>query len=155
MNCADLGFAEWYRRGIEGVSKVEHGSARWGQGVICGVEVGPGQPAGQVCLEPLYLLLLLLKEQLSSNQTFISPLILPTGTKEAQEKEQSNTVKNAESKQLISPGVCCLMCDALWESFTYLLFFPCAFAIAERLKSSNERRICQTKCVCTQKDIKY
>lgn len=82
MNSKDLGFAKWYRRGVEGVSKVEHGSARWGQGVICGVEVGPGQPAGQVGLEPLHLLLLLLEEQLCSNQAFIGcPLILPTRKK--------------------------------------------------------------------------
>lgn len=72
----NLGFAEC----IEGVSEIKHGGASWGQkGVVCGVQVGPGQPAGQVGLEPLNLLLLLLEEQLSSNQTFIGALILPTG----------------------------------------------------------------------------
>lgn len=83
MQGKNLGFAKGHRRSVEGVSKVEHRSARWGQWVICGVEVGPGQPAGQVGLEPLHLLLLLLEEQLCSSQTFIScPLILPTGRRD-------------------------------------------------------------------------
>ncbi|TNN23189.1 hypothetical protein EYF80_066693 [Liparis tanakae] len=73
----------WYRRGEEGVSKVQHGGAMWEQGVICGVEVGPGQPAGQVGLEPLHLLLLPLEKQLCSNEAFIScPVVQPGGGRE-------------------------------------------------------------------------
>lgn len=95
MKSKNLGFAKWYRRGVKGVSKVEHGSARWGQGFICGVQVGPGQPAGQVGLEPMHLLLLLLEEQLCSNQTFIScQLILPIGKRKGQGWFQSYNVKN-------------------------------------------------------------
>lgn len=78
-----LGFAKWYRRGEEGVPKVEHGAASRGQGVVCGVEVGPGQPLGQVGLEPLHLLLLPLQKQLCSNQAFIGrPLVEPAGGRE-------------------------------------------------------------------------
>lgn len=76
INNADLCFAEWNRGGVGGVSNVQHGGTRWRQGFIDGVEVGPGQPVGQVSLEPLHLLLLLLEEELGSNQTFIGAFIL-------------------------------------------------------------------------------
>ena len=85
--------------GVEGVSKVEHGSARWGQGVFCGVEVGPGQPAGQVGLESLHLLLLPLEEQLCSDQTFIScALIQPA---EEEERRGGAGVRTAMMRRLI------------------------------------------------------
>lgn len=93
MKSKNLGFAKLYRRGEEGVSKVEHGSASWSQGLICGVEVGPGQPADQVGLEPLHLLLLPLEEQLCSSQTFISrPLMQPTGRREEEGWRQNSLI---------------------------------------------------------------
>lgn len=73
---------------------------RWGKWVICRVEVGPGQPAGQVGLEPLHLLLLLLEEQLCSSQISIScPLILPTGRREEVVGRTVWYCQKAESKQ--------------------------------------------------------
>ncbi len=146
MKNKNLGFAKWYRRGVEGVSKVKHGSARWGQGVIWGVEVRPGQPVGQVSLEPLHLLLLLLEEQLCSNQTFIScPLVLPTGARQDEGWCQNSCVKKRVWKQDY-----CLMCDALWDlSFIYWSVFF-VFSIKEILKSNSMGIICQTQCVYTQ-----
>lgn len=90
MKCTHFGFAEWYRRSVEGVSKVQHRRVRGSKGVVCRIEVSPGQPAGQVCLKPMDLVLLLLEEQLGSNQTFISPHILPTARREEKVEGQNS-----------------------------------------------------------------
>lgn len=150
MKNKNLGFARWYRRGVEGVSKVEHGSARWGQGVICGVEVSPGQPVGQVGLEPLHFLFLLLEEQLCTNQTFIScPLILPTGRREEERWCQNSCVKKLNGNKTV---VSCVMPR---EFVFYLLQFFFAFFIKEILKSSNMGgNMSDTMCLHTI-DTKY
>lgn len=76
----DLGFSKRHRGSVRRVLEVQHGSARRSQGLIQGVDVALGQPIGQVCMQTMHLLLLLLEEQLSSNQTFIScSFILPAG----------------------------------------------------------------------------
>lgn len=133
-----LVFAKCCRRGVEGVSKVEHGSARWGQGVFCGVEVGPGQPAGQVGLEPLHLLLLPLEEQLCFDQTFIScPLIQPA------EERRGGWM----SEQSVMPcHICILFRLPIFSSLYFnLLFYVSSFCLALSLLLF----YCVTLCIIT------